>query len=82
MKTECIRDEDGQCIRREGAYGSCNCRERYCESCYWWFSLVEGGQCRLKAPIEVRADGDPLVGEGVWPRTWDSDWCGEWRNKV
>lgn len=55
-----------------------------CETCKWWERDVPRGgakgECRVKSPtLTPNADGGYSSDNVIWPRTWNDDFCGEWR---
>jgi len=52
-------------------------KQRQCESCRFWddYGNGETGECRRRAPRRGQH------GDGCWPLTRPSDWCGQWEAK-
>jgi hypothetical protein len=44
-----------------------------CKTCKYRGS---DGLCRLRAAVY-----HPECGSGIWPYTYDADWCGEWESR-
>jgi hypothetical protein len=59
-----------------------------CQECLYWQQQCEHprdeGACRRHAPTPIHIDGGGSEGvliRFVWPRTKDSDWCGEFKKR-
>ncbi len=48
-----------------------------CERCLWWARYSSlSGHCKRMPPVREE------TGEGFWPMTGRSDWCGEFSEKA
>jgi len=69
--------------------GAAGVSESKCETCrYWSGDAVSDGMCRRYAPRATVAAGendDPdertFDRYPLWPRTLNTEWCGEWQAK-
>lgn len=49
-----------------------------CETCVFWDSVRKAfGQCKRHAPTYKPEEN----GGEVWTETYQTDWCGEWRDE-
>ena len=52
-----------------------------CADCKYWHSIDEYGYCRRHAPkptLNQSPDGDELSYVGIWPHTFEEEWCGDY----
>jgi len=61
-------------------------RNNRCENCQFWRrndneAYREAGACRVRHPVIIeRGDYDDSP-YGIWPKTFDNDWCGEFKQR-
>lgn len=82
-RTKRSRDEGGEgeeSLKRTG-----NHKEDACLGCRFWVDLGEvfgqgAGTCRRHAPVPypLSSPDNGVPDDAIWPRTDESDWCGEW----
>lgn len=47
-----------------------------CHSCQFWNRANYTGQCRRHAPVTLGEN------RAIWPWTVETDWCGDWDQKI
>lgn len=55
--------------------------EYRCEDCQYWNRIDSRiGECRRGAPAAlttVEVEDTVVANKGIWPRTYNAEWCGE-----